>query len=133
MHAGSVTVLLVARRRYSEDADILADLVHLKEQQGKVVPKTALEYVRHAVWEILYADDAFVSQSPHGVGLMMAIIFEVSGAFSLTFSENKTEIMHMPIPHKPATPITLNAAGQQYRQTASFVNLGGAVTEIPNL
>ena len=39
----------------------------------------------------------------------------------------------MPIPHGPVTPITINAAGQHYRQTASFIYLGGAVTETPNL
>ena len=39
----------------------------------------------------------------------------------------------MPIPHGPVTPITINAAGQHYRQTASFIYLGDAVTEVPNL
>ena len=39
----------------------------------------------------------------------------------------------MPIPHGLVTPITINAAGQHYRQTASFIYLGGAVTETPNL
>ena len=38
-------LLLVALQRFSEDADILADLVHLKEQPGKVGPETALECV----------------------------------------------------------------------------------------
>ena len=41
--------------------------------------------------------------------------------------------MQMPIPHGLVTPITINAAGQHYRQTASFIYLGGAVTETPNL
>ena len=35
-------MLLVALQRFSEDADILADLVHLKEQSGKVGPEKAL-------------------------------------------------------------------------------------------
>ena len=35
-------MLLVALQRFSEDADILADLVHLKDQSGKVGPETAL-------------------------------------------------------------------------------------------
>ena len=39
----------------------------------------------------------------------------------------------MPIPHGLVAPITINAAGQHYRQTASFIYLGGAVTETPNL
>ena len=42
-------------------------------------------------------------------------------------------IMEMPIPHGPATLIIINAAGQQYRQTALFVYLGRVVTEIPHL
>ena len=64
---------------------------------------------------------------------MMAVIVKVCGAFGLTVSEKKTEPMQMPIPHGLVTSITINAAGQHYRQTASFIYLGGAVTEIPNL
>ena len=43
-------MLLVALQWFSEDVDILADLVHLKEQPGKVGPEMTLEYVRRAVW-----------------------------------------------------------------------------------
>ena len=32
-------MLLVALQRFDKDADILADLVHLKEQSGKVGPE----------------------------------------------------------------------------------------------
>ena len=39
----------------------------------------------------------------------------------------------MPIPRAPATKIVFNATGQQYRQTTSFIYLGGSVNEIPNL
>ena len=96
-------------------------------------PETALECVRHAVWEKLFADDAcIVSRSPRGLELMMAVIVKVCGAFGLTISEKKTETMQMPIPHGLAQ-ITINAAGQHYRQTASFIYLGGTVTETPNL
>ena len=97
-------------------------------------PETALEYLRRAVWGMLYADDAcIVSRSPHGLESMMVVIIRVGGAFGRTASEKETEIIHMPILHGPVTPITINAAGQQYHQTASFVYLGGAVNEIPNL
>ena len=48
-------------------------------------------------------------------------------------SKKKTETMQMPIPHGLVTPITINAAGQHYRQTAWFIYLRGAVTETPNL
>ena len=126
-------MLLVVLQRFSEDADTLADLVHLKEQPGKVGPETALECVRRAVWGMLYADDAcIVSRSPRGLELMITVIVKVCGAFGLTVSE-KTETMQMPIPHGLVTPITINAAGQHYRQTASLIYLGGAVTETPNL
>ena len=60
-------MLLVALQRFSEDADILADLVYLKEQPGKVGPETALECVRRALWGMLYVDDACImSRSPRG-------------------------------------------------------------------
>ena len=84
-------MLFVALQRFSEDADILADLVHLKEQPGTVGPETALECVRRAVWGMLYADDAcIVSRSLRGLELMMAVIVKVCGAFVLTVSEKKT-------------------------------------------
>ena len=46
--------LQVTRQRFSDDPDILADLVHLREQPAKVGPETAMECVRHAVWGMLY-------------------------------------------------------------------------------
>ena len=63
----------------------------------------------------------------------MALIVKVCGAFGLTVSEKKTETMQMPIPHGLVTPITINAAGKNDRQNASFIYLEGAVTETPNL
>ena len=127
-------ILLVALERFSKDADILADLIHLQEQPSKVGPETALEYVRRAIWGMLYADDAgIVSRSPRGLGRMMATFVEVFGTFGLTVSESKTETMCMPIPRAPAMQIVFNATGQQYRQTTSFTYLGSTVTENPNL
>ena len=68
-------MLLVALQRFSEDTDVPADFVALKEQPGKVGPETALECLRRAVWGMLYADDAcIVSQSPRGLELMMEVI-----------------------------------------------------------
>ena len=127
-------ILRIVLERFSKDAGILADLVHLHEQPSKVGPETALECVRRALWGMLYADDAcIVSRSTRGLGRMMAVLVEVFGAFGLTISESKTETMCMPIPHAPATKIVFNATGQQYRQTTSFTYLGGTVTEMPNL
>ena len=129
-----LVMLLVTLQQFSEDTYILADLVYLKEQLGKLGWEAALECVRRAVWGMLYADDAcIVSRSPRGLELLMAVSVKVCGAFGLTVSDKKTETMQMPIPHGPGTPITINAAGQHYRQTASFIYLGGTVTKTPNL
>ena len=113
---------------------IYADFIHLQEQPSKVGPETALECVRRAIWGILYADDAcIVSRSPRGLGWVMAVFVEVFSTFGLTISESKTETMCMSIPRAQATEIVFNATGQQYRQTISFLYLGGTVTKTPNL
>ena len=96
----------------SQDAGILANLIHLQEQPSKVGPETALKYVRRAIWGMLCADDAcIVSRSPRGLGRTMAVFVEVFGTFGLTTSESKTETMCMPIPRAPATKIVFNATG----------------------
>ena len=46
-------ILLVVLERFSKDASILADLIHLQEQPSKVGPETVLEYVRRAIWGML--------------------------------------------------------------------------------
>ena len=127
-------ILFVVPERFSKDAGILADLIHLQEQRSKVDSETALECVRRAIWGMLYADDAcIVSWSPRELGRMMAVFVEVFGTFGLTISGSKTETMWMPIPRAPATKIAFNATGQQYRQTISFTYFGGTVNENPNL
>ncbi|CAN0434910.1 unnamed protein product, partial [Pylaiella littoralis] len=84
--------LEVILERFSKDDVILRDLVHLDEEGEGRRTETPLEYVRGAVWGMLYADDAgFVSRSPEGLARMMTIIVEVFAAFSLTVSEKKTE------------------------------------------
>ena len=89
-------ILRIVLERFSTDAGILADLVHLHEQPSKVGPETALECVRRAIWGMLYADDAcIVSRSTRGLGQMMAVFIEVFGAFGLTISESKTETMYV--------------------------------------
>ena len=114
-------ILRIVLERFSKDAGILADLVHLHEQPSKVGPETALECVRRAIWGMLYADGAcIVSRSTRGLGRMIAVFVEVFGAFGLIISESKTETMCMSIPRAPATMIVFNATGQQYRQTTSF-------------
>ena len=43
---------------FSKDPTILAELMHLKEPLTSMGPELAMDYVRHAVWGMLYADDA---------------------------------------------------------------------------
>ena len=127
-------ILFVVLERFSKDAGILADLIHLQEQPSKVGPETVMESVRRAIWGMLYADDAcIVSRSPRGLARMMAVFVKDFDTFGLTISESKTETMCMPIPRAPATKIVFNATGQQYRQTTSFTYLGGTVNETSNL
>ena len=66
LFAAAIHAVLV---RFSQDQDILRDLVHLEEDLGedgvKVEP---LACVRRAVWGMLYADDAgIVSKSAEGL------------------------------------------------------------------
>ena len=60
-----------------------------------------MDYVRRAVWGMLYADGAcIVSRSPQGLAKMMEVIVEVCRAFALTVSAKKTETICMPPPHR---------------------------------
>ena len=72
-------VLNVVLQRFSEEPAILAELVHLKEPSTSMRPEPAMDYVRRAVWGMLYADDACkVSRSPQGLAKMMEVIVEVA-------------------------------------------------------
>ena len=93
-----------------------------------------MDYVRRAVWGMLYADDAcIVSRSPQRLAKMMEVIVEVCGAFALTVSAKKTETMCMPPPRTPRTMVRIEAAGKIYKQVQPFTYLGGAVTETPDM
>ena len=128
-------VLNVVLQRFSEEPAILAELVHLKEPLALMGPEPAMDYVRRAVWGMLYADDAcIVSRSPQGLTKMMEAIVEVWRAFALTVSAKKTETMCMPPPRTPRrTMVRIEAAGQIYKQVQSFTSLGGAVTKTPDM
>ena len=67
--------------RFSEDPDIVRDLVHLEEnleENAAGVSSDPLACVRRAVWGMLYADDAgIVSKSAEGLAKMMAVIVTV--------------------------------------------------------
>ena len=76
----SLTVVL---QIFSKDTAILAELVYLKEQPASMGPEPAMDYVRRAVWGMLYADDAcIVSQSPQGLDKRMEAIVEDCRAFA---------------------------------------------------
>ena len=105
-------LLTVVLQRFSEDTVILAKLVHLKEPPTSMEPELAMDYVRHAVWGMLYAYDAFIIlRSLRGIAKTMEVIVEVCQAFALTLSAKKTEATCMP---PPRTMMRIVAAGQTY-------------------
>ena len=127
-------LLTVVLQRFSEEPAILAELVHLKEPPTSTGPEPAMDYVRRAVWGMLYADDAcIVSRSPEGLAKMMEAIVEVCRAFAATVSATKTETMFMSPPRTPRTMVQIEAAGQTYKQVQSLTYLAGAVTEITDM
>ena len=127
-------VLNLVLRRFSEDPVILAELMYLKKPSTSIGPEPAMDYVRRAVWGMLYADDAcIVSRSLQGLAKMTEVIVEVCRAFALTVSAKKTETMCMPPPRTPQTIVRVEAAGQIYKQVQSFTYLVGAVTETPDM
>ena len=113
-------VLNAVLQRFNEEPAILAELVHLKEPSMSMGPEPAMDYVRRAVWGMLYAGDAcIVSQSPLGLAKMMEVIVEVCRAFALTVSA-KTDTMCMPPPRTPRTMVRIEAVGQIYKQAQPF-------------
>ena len=92
-----------------------------------------MDYVRRAVWGMLYADDAcIVSRSPQGLARMVEVI-DICRASALTVSAKKTEAMCMSLPRTPRTMVQVEAAGQTYKQVQSFIYLVGAVAEVPDM
>ena len=127
-------VLNVVLQRFSEQPANLAELVYLKEPSTSMGPQPATDYVRRAVWGMLYADDAcIVLRSPQGLAKMMEVIAEVCRAFALTVSAKKTDTMCMPPPHKPRRMVRIEAADQIYKQVQSFTYPGGAVTKTSDM
>ena len=75
---------------FSEDPDIVPDLVHLWEdlkENAAGISSDPLACVRRAVWGMLYANDAGIaSKSPEGLAKMMTVIVTVFEAAGLTVS-----------------------------------------------
>ena len=55
------------------------------------------------------------------------------GVPSLRVSDKKTKTTCMPPHRTPQMMVRVEAAGQMYRQVQSFIYLGGAVTETPDM
>ena len=127
-------VLTFVLQRFSEDTVILTELVHMKEPPTSMGSEPAIDYVRRAVWGMLYASDAcIVSRWPQGLAKIMEFIVEVCRVFALAVSAMKAETMFMPPPRTPRTIVQVQAAGQIYKQLHSFPYLRGAVTETPEV
>ena len=123
-------VLTVVLQRFSGDTVILVEMVHLNELPTSMGPKSAMNYVRRAVWRKLYADDAcIVSRSSQGLAKIIEAIVEICRAFVSTVSAEKIETMCMPPARTPRTMVGVEAAGQTYKRVQSFVYLGDVVTE----
>ena len=85
--------LTVALQIFSEDTVILAELVYLKELPTSMGPEPAMDYIRRAVWGVMYVDDAcIVLRSPQGLAKMIGIIVEVCRAFALTGEEDRDHV-----------------------------------------
>ena len=90
-------VLNVVRQRFNEEPAVLAELVHLKEPWTSTGPEPAMDYVRRAVWGMLYVDGVcIISRSPQGLAKMIEVTVEVCRAFTSTVSAEKTETMYTP-------------------------------------
>ena len=127
-------MLNVVLQRFSEGPAILAELVHLEEPSTSMGPGPAMDYVRRAMWGMLYADGAcIVSRWTRGLAKIMEVIVEVCRAFALTVSVKKTETICMPPPRTPRTMVRVEAVGQIEKQLQSFTYLGGAVTGTPDM
>ena len=132
-------VIKVASTRFRADEGIMDALVHLRKKRGAGGrgEATAGESVLATpLWGMLYADDAeVVSRSPEQLNKMMEVIVVVCGAFGLTVSETKTEIMCLRAKGMPEFTATFSveAAGQVYNQTNEFVYLGGNVNHNADL
>ena len=87
--------------------------------------------IRRAVWRKLYADDADIVSSAEGLAKMITVIMTVFEAAGLTASKKKTETVLLQTPDQTtlASPLTIKAAGQRYKQTGQFLYLRGIIHE----
>ena len=96
----------VVLQRFSEDPVTLAELMHVKKSSTSVGPEPTMDYVRRAVWGMLYADDAcIVLRLSQGLAKMVEVIVEVRQVFTLIVSKKKTKTMCIPPPRIPRTVV----------------------------
>ena len=89
--------------RFSEDPDIVRDLVHLEEDLEENAAGVSSDPLActctGAVWGMLYADDAgIVFKSADGLAKMMTVIVTVFEEAGLTVSDKKAETMLLRTP-----------------------------------
>ena len=91
----SVWIGLGWSKDYGKDRVILAELVHLKEPSTSMGPEPAMDYVRRAVWAMLYGDDAcMVSRSPQELTKIMEVVVEIKQAFHNRVGEESRDHAH---------------------------------------
>ena len=106
-------MLAVVLQKFSRDTFIVTELAHQKEPPTSIGPEPAMDYVRRAMWGMLYAHDAcIVSPSPQGLVKMMEVIVEACRAFDQTVSAKKTETICMPPLRIPRSIVRVKAAAQ---------------------
>ena len=82
-----------------------------------------MDYVRRAVWGMLYAGDAcIVVRSPQRLAKMMEVIVEVFRAFALTVLAKKTETMCMPFPTAYTADDGANRSSRANLQTGTILH-----------
>ena len=123
----------MAEKRFLADAAITDNMVQLQRKEkgekkgtsrtGKVDGRRGKEWEEvQRLWGMLYADDAgIVSRSSEELERMMTVIVTACSAFGFTVSEAKTEIMWLQTKGGGKVSLTINAAGQVYKQTIEFV------------
>ena len=85
-------VPIVVFQRHSEDTVIFVELLHLNEPPMSLGMEPAMDYARHAVWGMMFSDDAcIVSPSPRGCAKMVEVIVKLNRAFALTAPEKNID------------------------------------------
>ena len=97
--------------------------MHLKEPPTSMGPEPAMDYVRRAVWSMLYAyDTCIVLRSPQGLAKLTEVIVEVCRAFALTMSAKKDRD-HVHAPTAYTADDGASRSGRANLQTGAILHL----------